>query len=117
MIKNGTMLGVSSLRNRKTLPSTSTVGAGIVGEVNLVNFYNDGNKGTGTAQVRWGGGGQGRDGSGDDKVCLLPTMAQSARAPRRCGGPWQDGLQHLQLCQGGRGGVMYGKEDRECPGF
>lgn len=51
------MLGVSSLRNRKTLPSTSTVGAGIVGEVNLVNFYNDGNKGTGTAQVRWGGAG------------------------------------------------------------
>lgn len=80
------MLGVSSLRNRKTLPSTSTVGAGIVGEVNLVNFYNDGNKGTGTAQVRWGGGGPRQDGVGGDKLCLLAAMATRVRAQRRCDG-------------------------------
>lgn len=48
VIKNGTMLGVSQLRSRSTF-STGESGMGIVGEVNLVNFYNDGGKGTGTS--------------------------------------------------------------------
>lgn len=49
VIRNGTMLGVSQLRSRSTFSTGSQSGMGIVGEVNLVNFYNDGGKGTGTA--------------------------------------------------------------------
>ena len=48
VIKNGTMLGVQQLRNAATVSTGSA--AKVVGEVNLINFYNDGNKGTGTAQ-------------------------------------------------------------------
>ncbi|KAG1653453.1 hypothetical protein FOA52_009118 [Chlamydomonas sp. UWO 241] len=46
VIKNGTMLGVHSRSSRTQVSSGSL--AGVVGEANLVNFYNDGNKGTGT---------------------------------------------------------------------
>jgi len=49
VIKNGTMLGVHSLLSRNQFGKTSSL-ASVVGEANLVNFYNDGNKGTGTAQ-------------------------------------------------------------------
>ena len=49
VIRNGTMLGVSQLRSRSSFSTGSESGMGIVGEVNLVNFYNDGGKGTGTS--------------------------------------------------------------------
>ena len=52
VIKNGTMLGVQQLRNAATV-STGSASANmlkVVGEVDLINFYNDGGKGTGTAQ-------------------------------------------------------------------
>ena len=42
------MLGVQALRNAATVSTGSA--AKIVGEVSLINFYNDGNKGTGTAE-------------------------------------------------------------------
>lgn len=52
VIKNGTMLGVQQLRNAATVStgSASSNLAKVVGEVPLINFYNDGGKGTGTAQ-------------------------------------------------------------------
>lgn len=46
VIRNGQMLGVWERRNRKTI---STGSMALLGDVKLVNFYNDGNKGTGTA--------------------------------------------------------------------
>ena len=46
VIRNGQMLGVFERRNAKTV---STGSAAMLGEAKLVNFYNDGNKGTGTA--------------------------------------------------------------------
>ena len=46
VIRNGQMLGVHELRSRNTLSSGPS--AKILGEAKLVNFYNDGNKGTGT---------------------------------------------------------------------
>ena len=46
VIRNGQMLGVHDRRNKNTV---STGSAAMLGEAKLVNFYNDGNKGTGTA--------------------------------------------------------------------
>lgn len=46
VIRNGQMLGVYDKRNKNTV---STGSAALLGEAQLVNFYNDGNKGTGTA--------------------------------------------------------------------
>jgi beta-CASP RNase J family ribonuclease len=46
VIRNGQMLGVYDRRNKNTV---STGSAAMLGEAKLVNFYNDGNKGTGTA--------------------------------------------------------------------
>ena len=46
VIRNGQMLGVFERRNARTV---STGSATLLGEAKLVNFYNDGNKGTGTA--------------------------------------------------------------------
>ena len=46
VIRNGQMLGVYERRNANTV---STGSAALLGEAKLVNFYNDGNKGTGTA--------------------------------------------------------------------
>ena len=46
VIRNGQMLGVWDKRNKNTV---STGSATMLGEAKLVNFYNDGNKGTGTA--------------------------------------------------------------------
>ena len=45
VIRNGQMLGVYERRNKKTI---STGSMAMLGEAKLVNFYNDGNKGTGT---------------------------------------------------------------------
>lgn len=47
VIRNGQMLGVHDKRNGRTLSTGSM--AAVVGEAKLMNFYNDGNKGTGTA--------------------------------------------------------------------
>lgn len=46
VIRNGQMLGVYERRNKNTVSSGSMA---LLGEAKLVNFYNDGNKGTGTA--------------------------------------------------------------------
>lgn len=46
VIRNGQMLGVYDRRNKNTVSIGS---AALLGEAKLVNFYNDGNKGTGTA--------------------------------------------------------------------
>ena len=46
VIRNGQMLGVYDRRNKNTVSIGS---AAMLGEAKLVNFYNDGNKGTGTA--------------------------------------------------------------------
>jgi beta-CASP RNase J family ribonuclease len=46
VIRNGQMLGVHDRRNKNTVSMGS---AAMLGEAKLVNFYNDGNKGTGTA--------------------------------------------------------------------
>lgn len=46
VIRNGQMLGVWERRNAKTV---STGSMAMLGETKLQNFYNDGNKGTGTA--------------------------------------------------------------------
>jgi beta-CASP RNase J family ribonuclease len=46
VIRNGQMLGVAERRNGRTV---STGSMALLGEAKLVNFYNDGNKGTGTA--------------------------------------------------------------------
>eukprot|EP00803_Ostreobium_quekettii_P009805 evm.model.scf_52.21 EVM.evm.TU.scf_52.21 scf_52:165961-174383(-) len=45
VIRDGELLGVKHLRKRQTVASGAMP---ILGDVNLVNFYNDGNKGTGT---------------------------------------------------------------------
>lgn len=50
VIKNGQMLGVHERRNSNTLSVGSAALARVIGEVNLVNYYNDGFRGTGTAQ-------------------------------------------------------------------
>lgn len=80
VIRNGQMLGIHERRNRSTLSTGSLAvaeanavkearrgakaaaaaaaaeglapGIEVIGEVQLVNFYNDGGRGTGTAQVR-----------------------------------------------------------------
>jgi hypothetical protein len=67
VIRNGQMLGVHERRNRNTISTGSLAAAQaaaekersrleVLGEVPLVNFYNDGGRGTGTAQVRRGFG-------------------------------------------------------------
>ncbi|KIY92568.1 hypothetical protein MNEG_15395, partial [Monoraphidium neglectum] len=63
VIRNGQMLGVHERRNRNTVSTGSMAAAAVagekeaqrqglevLGEVQLVNFYNDGGRGTGTAQ-------------------------------------------------------------------
>jgi mRNA degradation ribonuclease J1/J2 len=47
VIRNGQMLGVWERRNGRTVSTGSMAG---LGEVALTNYYNDGNKGTGTAK-------------------------------------------------------------------
>ncbi|KAI7836750.1 hypothetical protein COHA_009388 [Chlorella ohadii] len=64
VIRNGQMLGVADRRNRNTVSIGSAAGVAgaaeilgrertdtmqMLGEVDLINYYNDGNKGTGTA--------------------------------------------------------------------
>ena len=54
VIRNGQMLGVADRRNRNTVSMGSAAGIpgasmALLGEAQLTNFYNDGNKGTGTA--------------------------------------------------------------------
>lgn len=54
VIRNGQMLGVHDRRNRNTVSIGSAAGIpgasmALLGEAALTNFYNDGNKGTGTA--------------------------------------------------------------------
>ncbi|KAL4452436.1 hypothetical protein ABPG75_008098 [Micractinium tetrahymenae] len=54
VIKNGQMLGVADRRNKNTVSVGSAAGIPgasmtLLGEATLTNFYNDGNKGTGTA--------------------------------------------------------------------
>lgn len=47
VIRNGQMLGIHERLNRNTL---STGSMSVIGEAKLVNFYNDGGRGTGTSQ-------------------------------------------------------------------
>jgi hypothetical protein len=54
VIRNGQMLGVHDRRNRNTVSVGSAAGVpgasmALLGEAALTNFYNDGNRGTGTA--------------------------------------------------------------------
>lgn len=49
VIKNGQMLGIHERPNGKNVSSGSM--ASLVGEVDLINFYNDGGMGTGTSKV------------------------------------------------------------------
>lgn len=52
VIRNGQMLGVADKRNRRTVSTGSLAKAAsmaVLGEAKLQMFYNDGNKGTGTA--------------------------------------------------------------------
>eukprot|EP00798_Chlamydomonas_sp_ICE-L_P032480 gene32480-17715_t len=50
VIKNGTLLGCGERNNRNSVSQGS---AQILGEANLVNFYNDGGRGTGNQEVVW----------------------------------------------------------------
>ncbi len=54
VIKNGQMLGVHELSSRNFVSSGSAAKASmaVLGEVALTNFFNDGNRGTGTQEVR-----------------------------------------------------------------
>lgn len=55
VIKNGQLLGVQELTSRNQVSSLGSMaksGMEVIGDVPLVNFYNDGGKGTGNKEVR-----------------------------------------------------------------